>query len=175
MWLVNSVVTSIIIFFFGISIAESFIINEDGWGINLWFFSITIYTIIIFVVDVKILFFTRFFTWCSIMSVLLFSIGFYILYFFIADNVTIFYVYKTAHALLTSPIFFLSLILIIGIAIMFDVLILIVERELRTPLYLLFKSLMSNEDLEKSEYFDMIVNQVKTKIYKPPTKKKIKK
>jgi len=44
-------------------------------------------------------------------------------------------------ALITSPIFYLNVILIIGVAILFDLMILVLEREIRTPLYLLFKSL----------------------------------
>lgn len=149
LWIVNSLVTSVIIYFFGVSIAYSFIINSDGWDINLWYLSITVFTVIIFVVDVKILFFTKFFTWCFVASVLLFSIFIYIAYFFIADMIPVFYIYKTAHALLTSPIFYLNLILIIGVACMFDILVLLLERELRTPLYLLFKSLMQKDYNEK--------------------------
>ena len=141
-------------------------INENGWQINIWFLSITLFTIIIFVVDIKILFFTRFFTWCTVFSVFIFSIGIYILYFFIADYVPVFYIYKTVYALLTSPIFYLSLVLIVGIAIMFDLLIIILEREIRTPLYLLFKSLMQkDEEEDKAKYFELIVNEVKNKIY----------
>lgn len=60
---------------------------------------------------------------------------------FIADLIQIFAIYKTMQALITSPIFYLNVILIIGVAILFDLMILVLEREIRTPLYLLFKSL----------------------------------
>ena len=120
---------------------------------------------IIFVVDIKILFFTKFFTLCSILSVIVFSIGIYIVYFFVADFINIFLVYKTAMALITSPIFYLKLILMVGTAIMFDFLLLILERELRTPIYLLFKSLMHKKTTEKEAYFNTIVTNIKNNIY----------
>ena len=79
-----------------------------------------------------------------------------------------FFVYKTARAILSSPIFYLTVILMMGTAIVFDALILIVQKETSTPLYLLFKSLMerdiSNE--EKIGYFDTIVTQIKEKLFK---------
>ena len=54
-----------------------------------------------------------------------------------------------------------------GTAIIFDILILIVQKETRTPLYLLFKSLMEREisNEEKIGYFDAIVHQIKEKLF----------
>lgn len=132
---------------------------------DLWYLSITVYTVIIFIVDIKILFFTKFFTICSITSVLLFSIGIYLIYFFVADFISVFYIYKTALAIITSPIFYCYVILIIGLAIVFDIMILVLEREIRTPIYLLFKSLMNKEKREKDEIYELIVKDIKEKIY----------
>lgn len=124
------------------------------------------YTIIILVVDTKIIFFTRFFTWCSFISVFVFSIGIYIVYFFVADMINVFIIYKTALALITSPIFYLNVILLVGMAIMVDTLILILEKELKTPMYLLYKSLIDNDYKNKDQLFDVLVNKVKKKLYK---------
>ena len=148
------------------AIAKSFIINNKGQDIDLWFLSITMYTIIILVVDTKIVFFTRFFTWCSFVSVFVFSIGIYIVYFFVADMINVFIIYKTALALITSPIFYLNVILLVGMAIMVDTLILILEKELKTPMYLLYKSLIDNDYKNKDQLFDVLVNKVKKKLYK---------
>ena len=148
------------------AIAKSFIINDKGHDIDLWFLSITMYTIIILVVDTKIIFFTRFHTWCSFLSVFVFSIGIYIVYFFVADMIDVFIIYKTALALITSPIFYLNVVLLVGMAIMVDTLILILEKELKTPMYLLYKSLIDNDYRNKDELFDVIVSKIKKKLYK---------
>ena len=167
LWILSGVITSIIIYFFGFTIGESFMINKYGHDINLWWISITIFTVIIFVVDIKILFFTKFFTVCSFLSVFIFSIVLYIIYFFVADFINVFYIYKTAKAICFSPIFYLTLILMIGAAIMFDLFILVIEREVRTPIYLLFKSLMERklEEEKKEEIFKDIVYKIKDKIF----------
>jgi len=160
MWLLSSFVTGTVIFFFGFTAAQSWIINHRGEDIDLWFLSIAIYTVIIFVVDVKILFFTRYFTSYSIMSIFIFSIGIYIIYFFVADYVEVFLIYKTVNAILSSPVFYFTLILLTGTGIVFDTLILIIQKETKTPIYLLFKSVMERNitNEEKIGYFDVIVN-----------------
>lgn len=124
------------------------------------------YTIIILVVDTKIMFFTRFHTWCSFVSVFVFSIGIYVIYFFVADMIDVFIIYKTALALITSPIFYLNVILLVGMAVMVDTLILILEKELKTPMHLLYKSLIDNDYKNKDELFDVIVGKIKKKLYK---------
>ena len=92
----SAIFGSIIIYFFGFGVSHSFTINKNGDDINLWWLSITVYTTVIFVVDIKILFFTKFFTWFMVISVFLFSIGLYFVYFFVADYFPIFLIYKTA-------------------------------------------------------------------------------
>lgn len=133
---------------------------------NLWWLSITVYTTVIFVVDIKILFFTKFFTWFMVISVFLFSIGIYFVYFFVADYFNIFLIYKTAQALIESPIFYLNLILLIGTQIIVDITILILEKELRTPVYLMFRSLMNQNDEDTLKKLELVAREVKPKLYK---------
>ncbi len=112
---------------------------------DIWWLSITIYTVIIVVVDIKIMFFTRFFTTYSILSIFVFSFGLYILYFFVADLIEVFFIYKTAMSIITSPIFYLTILLMIGTSMLIDVFILVFQKESKPPLYLLFKSLMEKD------------------------------
>lgn len=87
------------------------------------------------------------------------------IYFFAADYIKVFKVYKTVDTLLSSPIFFLNILLLVGSAIIFDSLILIIERELRTPIYLLFKSLMNLSQKERRDYFDFVAKKIKKKLF----------
>lgn len=156
LWIIKGVMTAVIVFYLCLNLSESFMINSEGQNMNLWFFSITIYTVVIMVVDLKILFFTRFFSWISFASVLVFSLGIYIAYIFISNQISNFYVYKTARALLTSLLFYLVVFLISGVAIIFDVFILVMEREIKTPLYLMFKSLLQKKNVGKKG-FEVVV------------------
>lgn len=112
--------------------------------------------------------FTKAFTWLLIVAVVFFSIGLYIAYFWIADNVTVFLVYKTALALLRSPLFYLIVLLLIGLSILFDLLYIIVIREWQTPIYMLFRSLFAQEDLDQAErerICRIIADRIKHNVY----------
>ena len=84
----------------------------------------------------------------------------------VADYIESFVIYKTLSALLSSPLFYLSIILVVGIAIMIDVFYIAIEREVRTPLFLLYKSLLERKmaNKEKVEGFDNIVVHMQKKI-----------
>ena len=84
----------------------------------------------------------------------------------VADYIESFVIYKTLSALLSSPLFYLSIILVVGIAIMIDVFYIAIEREVRTPLFLLYKSLLERKmaNKEKVEGFDNIVVHMQKKM-----------
>jgi len=105
----------------------------------------------------------NFFTW---FSVIVLSVLLYFLYMFVADYVQTFVIYKTLSALLSSPIFYLSVILVVGIGIMIDVFYIAMEREIRTPLFLLYKSLLERKmgNKDKVEGFDNVVLHMQKKI-----------
>jgi hypothetical protein len=122
------------------------IINSQGHNINIWYLSITTYTAIIIVVDLKLLFNTNHVTIFVILSVFLLSLFIYFAYSWIADGVFGFKIYKTMVALVSSPQFYLIQILIIGFFIIVEILLFIIEREFDAPLYLLFKTLIRNQN-----------------------------
>lgn len=165
LWFVNSIMAALIIFFLT---KESFvrdIINSSGQVQDIWFLSIIMYTIIIFVVDLKLMMFTKHFNVFIFISVILFSIILYIGYFFIADLISVFLIYKTAMAIISSGYFYLSLLLILGILFMIDLFLLSIDREINTPLYILFKSLIKKKkpfEVEKHD-FEEITRQANDK------------
>lgn len=110
--------------------------------------------------------FTKLFNFFSWFSVIVLSVVLYFIYLIVADYVQSFVVYKTLSALLSSPLFYLSVILVVGVGIMIDVFYIAVEREVRTPLFLLYKSLIERKmaNPEKIEGFDNIVIHMKNKI-----------
>ena len=86
-------------------------------------------------VDIKLLFFTKFMHWLILFAVFVASILLYVLYFFIADLYFQFHIFRTAISVISSPYFYLGLILIVGNSLVFNTLYSILERELRTPIY----------------------------------------
>ncbi len=145
-WLLSAFITSSTIFFIIYYSLRDAIINYQGHNINLWFLSITTYTAIIIVVDLKLLFNTNHVTVFVILSVLLLSLLLYFGYSWIADGVFSFKIYKTMNALVNSPQFYLTQVLIIGFFIIVEILLFVIEREFDAPLYLLFKTLIRNQN-----------------------------
>ena len=112
--------------------------------------------------------FTKAFNFLLFFSVLGFSIALYIAYFWIADNVKFFLIYKTGSVLLRSPTFYLIVLLVIGIAVIFDVFYLVILREWQTPVYLLFKSLIENKQItneERERISQLIADKIKHNVY----------
>ena len=104
------------------------------------------YTAIIIIVDLKLLVNTNYLTIFVIISVFILSLALYIGYSWVADSVFSFKIYKTMNAVVSSPIYYLSLGLVIGLFLIVEILIFILEREFSTPLYLLFKTLIKNQN-----------------------------
>ena len=114
--------------------------------------------------------FTKTLTWISIGAIALLSFALYFPYIFIADLIGDFKVYKTARVLFASPQLYLVLLLVVLFLVMMDILYLILVRELDTPLYLMYLSLMKRRaisDQERSKAFDQIAHYLKTKLDKP--------
>lgn len=115
--------------------------------------------------DFKLLMHTKSFTWMSFFSILALSLGPYIAYMFIADNVFVFKVYKTVRQLLVSPHFYLVVFSCLSLSIIYDILVISFIRETETPTYLLYRSIMKNKSLTKDE---------KRKIFELVTRKELK-
>ena len=99
-----------------------------------------------------------------IISVLLLSILPYVLYFFIADSISAFSIYKTATILLSSYQFYLSVLLLFGISIVVDLFHILLVKELKTPLHILFDSISHDDELsykEKKTQFKKIAEALK--------------
>lgn len=114
--------------------------------------------------------YTKLFNFFSWFSIIVLSFLLYFIYLIIADYVQSFVIYKTLSALLSSPLFYLSVILVVGIAVIIDVFYIAMEREIRTPLFLLYKSLLERKmaNQEKVEGFDNIVTHMQKKMAKKP-------
>lgn len=112
--------------------------------------------------------YTKNFTWISVGSILFLSIGLYIIYLFIADQVYTFKIYKTAIIVLSSSHFYFILLLVVGVSVIVDVFYIAIVREVKTPIYLLFKSLMERKNIthdERTAIFKTIVDNIKSNKY----------
>ena len=164
-WISAGIVSAIVLFFFLKEVMLGGIAVAGGKTIGLWFFSIVVYTSVIFAVSVKIMVFTRNFTWLNLIAVLVMSLLLYTVYFFIADLISSFRIFRTALAIVTSPITYFGVLFLVLLFFMGDLLYLVTKRETQTPLYLMFRSLEEEKhDLNKLDAYNALVYDVQQKL-----------
>ena len=95
--------------------------------------------------DIKLIVFSNLINIFNLIGVLILSLLIFFIYFAVADFVVEFKIYKTAFAVVSSPLFYFIVLLIIGIALCIDVFYRIIEKEVEYPLYLLYKSLIEKD------------------------------
>ena len=166
MWIVTAILSAILIFWFTKTSLTSQIAVRSGFNPDLWFFSIIMFTSIIFAVNVKMVVFTRSFTWINLFAILILSILLYIVYFLVADTITSFLIFRTARAILSSPLTYFIVLLLSLTLLAADLFYLVLKRERQTPLYLMFRSLEEEEhNIDKIEAYETLVNDVKRRIF----------
>lgn len=100
-------------------------------------------------------------------SVWIFGFLFYIAYFWIEDSIPVFKVFKVGSVFTGSFYTYFLIFLIVGTAVIIDVLHITLLREFDTPIYLLFKSLIRKKDIndsEKEKLFRIIVQKYKNQL-----------
>ena len=110
--------------------------------------------------------FTKNMTWISIGAIVFLSFVLYFAYFFFADVITAFQIYRVVFSLLKSPHFYLLLILVTLLSVILDFLYIVIVREVDTPLYILYKALLERKGLspeERKENFEKLVGYLKSK------------
>lgn len=95
--------------------------------------------------------FTKAYSFLIVGSVFFLSILLYVAYFWFADSILYFDVYKIGRQLVSSPQLFLIVLLLMGVTILADSLYINVIREFKTPLSLLFNSLNVNRKYTREE------------------------
>ena len=95
-------------------------IDDDGYMGCLWFISVTIYTNIIIIVSLELFINTRYHTWINFALLIGTTFILYILFLIIVHNWSIFKSYASIKGSINSSLFWLNIIIIIGICFLTD-------------------------------------------------------
>lgn len=96
------------------------IIMESGRTIGHWAISITSFTAVIIIVNIRILVTHRWLNVLNLIAIFLLSMGLYYLYHWVANFMTYSKTYMTSQVLHESPLFYLSILLNVGICLLID-------------------------------------------------------
>ena len=101
------------------------ILDGNGYSPDVWIFSISIYTCIIFVVDFKIAIHTKFWTIIHILVIIFTSLLLFIAYVWLSSMYPGFAVYETAFRIFSTADFYLIIFFCVGLLVVVDVLIML--------------------------------------------------
>lgn len=121
--------------------------------------------------NLKIVLFTRNFTWVTLLSVLGLSLCLFFLYAVVVDFISFLPIYKTLSVLLTSPIFFLTVILVTGFLAVLDLEYLVLQKEIQPPIYHMLRSVSEGdrgfcEPESRRSMLEKVVGPVKDALFK---------
>lgn len=166
-WISIGIVFGVMLYLLTIYSVCNTTINPDGHTADIWFVSILNYTAVVLVVDLKLGMHTKTWTWLNWISIIVLSVLIYLSFTFVGEylpffnsNHTVMTLYKTWH-------FFLLQLLLLITAYLYDQVVLIWEKETKTPLSILYRSIRLRHKDAAKEYFE---RAIQTKTYEGKTR-----
>ena len=131
----------------------------DGYTADIWFVSILVYTSIVLVVDLKLGMYTKTWTWMNWTSIILLSVVIYVGFTFVGEFLSFFNSNHTVFLLYTTPHFWLLQGLFLCTSYLYDQCVLIYEKEYKTPLSILYRSIRKRYSDSSEEYFSKVIEK----------------
>lgn len=151
----NAIIVSFVLFWVLYLTVFNTALSSNGQLADIWAFSIFLFTNIIIIANIEILFLTKFFTVFNFLSVFVFSLFVYFLYVLISDSLNIFNIYKKIKFTASNPIFYLLLLLFIGVSVIKCCFLLVVDKEIGFNLGYIFKSILKMKTHFKNKYLKL--------------------
>jgi len=119
-WLFYGLLHACIVFFIPILVFNKAILTSDGMNEHFWLVSISSFTSVIFIVNLKLYTFHRFFTWINIFGFLVLSIGFYIIVKLISNYLELFLTVDSITQLYRMPAYYFTVLACVLLAYVID-------------------------------------------------------
>jgi len=120
-WLVEGVFHSLIVFILPFFIYKRALLTDDSYNNDLWSFSISSFTAVIFIVTLKLMVFERFFTWINLFCIIVLSVGLYFAYIWGSNGSTYSLPHYSMETIFSSAHLYLSCALCVVLAYVVDI------------------------------------------------------
>ncbi len=120
LWFGYGIFHSCIAFFLPYAFLRHQILTDNGENVNMWFLSITSFTAVIIIVNLKLYTTERIFNWVSFLGFFIISLGLYIAVEWISNYLSLFVSYRTVKMIYTSPQYYLCVLLCVALAFTID-------------------------------------------------------
>jgi len=156
-WVFIGLMFGLVIFLGIIYAVDAEAINSSGHMADVWYVSILTYTAVVLLTDLKISMYTKTWTILNWVAVLILSIAVYIGFTFLGDVLLFFNSNGTVKTMYSSWHYYLLLLLFFVGALLYDHLVLIWEKELHTPLSILYRSIRKRYNNAAEIYFEQVI------------------
>eukprot|EP00826_Nyctotherus_ovalis_P052696 TRINITY_DN673_c0_g1_i2.p1 TRINITY_DN673_c0_g1~~TRINITY_DN673_c0_g1_i2.p1 ORF type:complete len:974 (-),score=267.29 TRINITY_DN673_c0_g1_i2:180-2690(-) len=109
-WLLYGLFHACIVFFVPILVFDKAILTSDGHNEHFWLVSLTTFTSLIFIVNIKLYTISRFFAWINIFAFLVLSIGLYLLVQWLSNYLELFLTVGSVMEAYKTPAYYLSVL-----------------------------------------------------------------
>lgn len=158
-WVIQGCIHGLLVFLMTLFTLNEGIILTIGITADLWVFSIVMFSIIILMVDLKLALYTQSWTYLMGISIMVGSLVIYFVYVWIADQIVIFNIYKTASLTFSTPLTYLCSFATLMILLIFDISSIILSQELTDNLVWYFKYLVNTEQENNKENFEKAIKK----------------
>lgn len=122
-WTGSGILQALMIFLVNYFMYKNAILVESGKNGGLWIIGITSFTSIIIIVNMRLLITHRWLNFFNLLAIFVLSILLYYAYTWVANYMTYSYTYHTSVILHSTPLFYLSVLLCVGVAVGVDLFI----------------------------------------------------
>ena len=133
----------------------------------MWTFSVSSFTSVIFIVTIRLMVTSRYFTWINLVCIFLLSLGIYFVYIWGSNYTGFSATYQSIQMIFASPQYYLSVLLCVFFCYAIDLLVSSWRFEIGTNPTDFLRRLIHYErsinDAGKEELFDKICQKVRTK------------
>jgi hypothetical protein len=144
-------------------------IDSTGKSQDFWYFSITLYTSIILVVDLKLAIYTRYWTILSALTMIILSLFLYFGYIYVSDNIADLELFQSAKEVATTSDFYLIVFFNCGLIYLLDMTYLYVKAHYYTSLVDYFQYLIKKKKHNEEAAFGALsttIHDEKSPLYK---------
>jgi phospholipid-transporting ATPase len=130
-WLLTGVLHSVLVFFIPLYAVQAGIIDVSGHNADFWVFSITSFTCIVFLVNVRIALYSRVWTGLHVVSIVVLSIVLYLMFMIVYDFSSPTPSRGSVFQIFSTPYFYVILLAILMISLVFDAGLLVARKVLK--------------------------------------------
>jgi magnesium-transporting ATPase (P-type) len=142
LWIVEAIILGMFYFIVLVQSIEESPINIYGSMADFWYMSISMYFIVVIVVDIKLAVYTKTWTWLNFIAVFFFSMTFVIAFTWVSDLFTTIPAYNSAATVFSSSAFYFNIIYASGSSYVYYKLLIIARKEISPKLSQLFSSIV---------------------------------